>query len=115
MIDNYVSILRLLIIRVTKQLQVIQQFLICVIERHNYVHVKEESFSFYILIVQTFHTHQIPQLSDQLLQWFCKVYRTYKELLEDLHVLFKMIYFSSWEDMISRCFEGNGYDPPKEV
>jgi hypothetical protein len=62
-----------------------------------------------------FYIHQILELTDQLFQWCRKVCRTYQELWEDLRVLFKIMVFSSWENMLARCLEGNGVDPPEIV
>ena len=55
---------------------------------NNCAHVKEESFRFYILIMLAFYIHQILELINPLFQYCDRVYHTYKELWEDLRVLF---------------------------
>lgn len=80
---------------------------------HNWGHVKGEAFSFYILIILGFYIHQILELTDQLFQWCRKTCGTYKMLWEDLNGLFRLILFSSWEEMLTRCLFENGVDPPQ--
>jgi len=82
---------------------------------HNWGHVQGESFSFYILVMLGFYIHQILELTDQLFQWCRKVCDSYKLLWEDLNALFRLIVFESWENMLARCLDMNGVDPPEIV
>jgi hypothetical protein len=82
---------------------------------HNWGHVNGEAFNFYVVLILAFYIHQILELTDNLFQWCRKVCRTYAELWEDLRVLFKMTVFDSWEHMLARCIEVNGFDPPEIV
>jgi hypothetical protein len=80
---------------------------------HNFGHGKKNlSFTFYLLNVLAFYTHQILEFTDLLYQKCRQDFSSRKEFWNQIRCTFRFMVFESWEVMLEKIIGPPEFSPP---